>query len=239
MGICYRQQQVWDPKWNLCLCEILESYQDMDCNSVQVDNILLKENLVPLAWPRMLCVLWNRDRSAKLTVGRILLIIVTAIITDVQCPLSSYLATDRPIHIVVQGNQSAQNADYPTAIRLFTEAIKLEPSDYRFYGNRSYCYDRIMRFDKWVCAVTGDLSIQFSWRPLVLVFDSSPWAQAESRLITHYWTRRVVKAIGQFLHTPGPWHWCWHPFNWDYRWNTLGISVFEAIAHNTPLKPTT
>ena len=52
--------------------------------------------------------------------------------------------------LVDKGNEAAHSGDYPAAIQQFSEAIKLEPSDYRFYGNRSYCYDRIMQFDKWV-----------------------------------------------------------------------------------------
>lgn len=48
----------------------------------------------------------------------------------------------------VKGNQNAQAGDYPAAIKCFSEAIKLDPSDFRFFGNRSYCYDRTMQFDK-------------------------------------------------------------------------------------------
>lgn len=48
------------------------------------------------------------------------------------------------------GNEAAHRGDYPLAILQFSEAIKLEPCDYRFFGNRSYCYDRIMQFDKYV-----------------------------------------------------------------------------------------
>lgn len=49
----------------------------------------------------------------------------------------------------------AQNGDYPAAIKSFSEAIKLDPSDFRFFGNRSYCYDRIMQFDKQVYFLLG------------------------------------------------------------------------------------
>ncbi|XP_067935855.1 uncharacterized protein [Watersipora subatra] len=56
--------------------------------------------------------------------------------------------TKKSRQIAHNGNLAAHNGDYPEAIAQFTEAIKLEPSDYRFYGNRSYCYDRIMVFDK-------------------------------------------------------------------------------------------
>ena len=42
-----------------------------------------------------------------------------------------------------QGNLLAQNEEYKEAVKLFTQAIALFSSDYRYFGNRSYCYDRL------------------------------------------------------------------------------------------------
>ena len=48
----------------------------------------------------------------------------------------------------VRGNEMAQLSRYTTAIELFSEAITLDPADFRFFGNRSYCYDRITQYEK-------------------------------------------------------------------------------------------
>lgn len=49
-----------------------------------------------------------------------------------------------------KGNDLAFNGHYSKAIEYFTEAIKLDSSDYRFYGNRSYCYDKMNLYDEYV-----------------------------------------------------------------------------------------
>lgn len=42
----------------------------------------------------------------------------------------------------------AAMAEYQAAIDLFTEAIKLDPTDFRYFGNRSYCYDRTDQYNR-------------------------------------------------------------------------------------------
>ncbi|XP_064601686.1 uncharacterized protein LOC135467776 isoform X2 [Liolophura sinensis] len=54
----------------------------------------------------------------------------------------------RSRQLAIRGNEMAQLGHYSAAIDLFTEAIKLDPSDFRFFGNRSYCFDRIQQYDK-------------------------------------------------------------------------------------------
>lgn len=49
--------------------------------------------------------------------------------------------------VAVQGNQMAQTGDFQSAVKLFTKAISLDPTDFRFLGNRSYCYDRIEQYE--------------------------------------------------------------------------------------------
>ncbi|KAI2658029.1 Tetratricopeptide repeat protein 31 [Labeo rohita] len=39
-----------------------------------------------------------------------------------------------------KGIRFVQEGQYTQAVSLFTEAIKCDPKDYRFFGNRSYCY---------------------------------------------------------------------------------------------------
>ena len=47
----------------------------------------------------------------------------------------------------MQGNQLAGTQNYEEAAKLFTKAINLFNSDCRYFGNRSYCYDRMKKYD--------------------------------------------------------------------------------------------
>ncbi|XP_051504733.1 tetratricopeptide repeat protein 31 isoform X2 [Myxocyprinus asiaticus] len=48
--------------------------------------------------------------------------------------------TKRSALLVEKGIRYVQEGQYSHALSLFTEAIKCDPKDYRFFGNRSYCY---------------------------------------------------------------------------------------------------
>ncbi|XP_051772923.1 uncharacterized protein zgc:123010 [Ctenopharyngodon idella] len=48
--------------------------------------------------------------------------------------------TKRSALLVEKGIHFVQEGQYTQAVSLFTEAIKCDPKDYRFFGNRSYCY---------------------------------------------------------------------------------------------------
>nr|XP_005169572.1 tetratricopeptide repeat protein 31 isoform X1 [Danio rerio] len=48
--------------------------------------------------------------------------------------------TKRSASLVEKGIRFVQEGQYTQAVSLFTEAIKCDPKDYRFFGNRSYCY---------------------------------------------------------------------------------------------------
>ena len=50
--------------------------------------------------------------------------------------------------LAIRGNELARIGEYSAAADLFSEAIKSDPKDYRFYGNRSYCYDILEQYDK-------------------------------------------------------------------------------------------
>jgi len=57
-------------------------------------------------------------------------------------------AQEKAYRYAQRGNIKASEDRYEDAIHNYTEAIRLLPNDYRFYGNRSYCYERIKNFDK-------------------------------------------------------------------------------------------
>ncbi|XP_068220147.1 uncharacterized protein [Palaemon carinicauda] len=50
--------------------------------------------------------------------------------------------------LAIRGNEAANVGQYTVAVRLFTEAIRLDPNDHRFFGNRSYCYDQLGQHEK-------------------------------------------------------------------------------------------
>ncbi|XP_020908980.1 uncharacterized protein LOC110246938 isoform X2 [Exaiptasia diaphana] len=50
--------------------------------------------------------------------------------------------------LAVRGNTMANDGNYGAAIELFTEAIKMDARDFRFFGNRSYCFDRLGQYEK-------------------------------------------------------------------------------------------
>lgn len=53
-----------------------------------------------------------------------------------------------PFFFSVRGNEMANLGHYSAAVDLFSEAIRLDPRDFRFFGNRSYCFDRLGQFEK-------------------------------------------------------------------------------------------
>ncbi|XP_071987465.1 uncharacterized protein [Engystomops pustulosus] len=59
-----------------------------------------------------------------------------------------------------QGINSVKDGNYTKAIELFSEAIRLDPKDYRYFGNRSYCYEQLELYPK--ALVDADVSIQLS-----------------------------------------------------------------------------
>lgn len=54
----------------------------------------------------------------------------------------------RSRQLAIRGNEMAQVEEYNAAIQLFTEAISLDPKDFRFLGNRSYCFDRLQQYER-------------------------------------------------------------------------------------------
>ncbi|KAI6657390.1 serine/threonine-protein kinase-like [Oopsacas minuta] len=54
---------------------------------------------------------------------------------------------DEAIHLAEQGNELASHEQFPIAIEKFTSAIFYNPKEYRYYGNRSLCYERLGDFE--------------------------------------------------------------------------------------------
>ena len=54
---------------------------------------------------------------------------------------------DEAIHLAEQGNEFASREQFTIAIERFTSAIFYNPKEYRYYGNRSLCYERLGDFE--------------------------------------------------------------------------------------------
>ncbi|XP_064408575.1 uncharacterized protein SI:DKEY-33C12.4 isoform X2 [Latimeria chalumnae] len=69
----------------------------------------------------------------------------------------------RSLQLAVIGNEMANTGSYGDAIIYFTEAIKYNPGEYRLFGNRSYCYERLQQYDKALNDAEIALSISPNW----------------------------------------------------------------------------
>ncbi len=63
----------------------------------------------------------------------------------------------------VKGNEMANLGHYSTAIDLFTQAISLDPRDFRFFGNRSFCYDRLQQYESALKDANRAISLAKEW----------------------------------------------------------------------------
>ncbi|XP_069488589.1 tetratricopeptide repeat protein 31 isoform X2 [Ambystoma mexicanum] len=64
----------------------------------------------------------------------------------------------------VLGNSMASGGHFAAAVVYFTEAIKLNPRDYRLFGNRSYCWERMGRYNE----ALGDAEVSIGLYPRFL-----------------------------------------------------------------------
>lgn len=68
------------------------------------------------------------------------------------------------IEFAALGNKMASGGHFAAAVVYFTEAIKLNPRDYRLFGNRSYCWERMGRFNE----ALGDAEVSIGLYPQFL-----------------------------------------------------------------------
>lgn len=69
----------------------------------------------------------------------------------------------RSRQFAIQGNAMACQGQYVVAVECFTKAIQLDSSDYRFFGNRSYCHERLSQFDKALKDANKVISLASDW----------------------------------------------------------------------------
>ncbi|XP_067098777.1 stress-induced-phosphoprotein 1 isoform X7 [Osmerus mordax] len=63
----------------------------------------------------------------------------------------------RSIDLANTGNQFAACGQLDVAVKYFTGAIKYNPTEYKLFGNRSFCYERLQQFD--LALIDADLSL--------------------------------------------------------------------------------
>ncbi|XP_038045539.1 uncharacterized protein LOC119720084 [Patiria miniata] len=63
----------------------------------------------------------------------------------------------------VKGNEMANLGHYSAAIELFTQAIELDPRDFRFFGNRSFCYDRLEQYESAIKDANRAITLAKDW----------------------------------------------------------------------------
>ncbi|XP_020777304.2 stress-induced-phosphoprotein 1-like [Boleophthalmus pectinirostris] len=61
------------------------------------------------------------------------------------------------------GNKLAANGQYEMAIKCFTEAIKFNPREYKLFGNRSFCFEKMQRFEEALSDAEVSLSMEPNW----------------------------------------------------------------------------
>ncbi|NXN26420.1 TTC31 protein, partial [Nycticryphes semicollaris] len=62
-----------------------------------------------------------------------------------------------------RGNEAAQKGHYAEAVQAFTEAVKLNPKEHRLFGNRSYCYEKLQRYEEALMDAQVSLGLQPGW----------------------------------------------------------------------------
>ncbi|XP_068111150.1 tetratricopeptide repeat protein 31 [Hyperolius riggenbachi] len=57
-------------------------------------------------------------------------------------------SVQRSQHFAEKGMQCALDGDYAKAVEMFSKAIRLDPKDYRYFGNRSCCYEQLKFYNE-------------------------------------------------------------------------------------------
>ncbi|XP_016109111.1 tetratricopeptide repeat protein 31 [Sinocyclocheilus grahami] len=73
---------------------------------------------------------------------------------------ANYFIT-RSVELAVIGNEYAASGHLEMAVKYFTDAIKHNPKEYKLFGNRSYCYEKMLQYEK----ALNDADIALSMNP--------------------------------------------------------------------------
>uniref|UniRef100_A0A3Q4BBC2 Uncharacterized protein n=1 Tax=Mola mola TaxID=94237 RepID=A0A3Q4BBC2_MOLML len=61
------------------------------------------------------------------------------------------------------GNKFASSGDFVMAVKFFTDAIKYNPTEYKLFGNRSFCFEKMQEYAKALADAELSLSMCPGW----------------------------------------------------------------------------
>nr|XP_033796956.1 uncharacterized protein LOC117359008 isoform X2 [Geotrypetes seraphini] len=62
-----------------------------------------------------------------------------------------------------RGIELVERGKYSQAVELFSEAIKLDPEDHRYFGNRSYCYEQLKHYKEALLDAETAIRLSTNW----------------------------------------------------------------------------
>ncbi|XP_041840854.1 tetratricopeptide repeat protein 31-like isoform X2 [Melanotaenia boesemani] len=65
--------------------------------------------------------------------------------------------------LAILGNKFASVGDYNMAVKYFTDAIKYNPTEFKLFGNRSFCFEKLHEYDKALTDAELSLGICPGW----------------------------------------------------------------------------
>ncbi|XP_022072501.2 uncharacterized protein si:dkey-33c12.4 [Acanthochromis polyacanthus] len=69
----------------------------------------------------------------------------------------------RSIELANMGNRSAASGQFEMAVRYFTDAIKHNPKEFKLFGNRSLCFERLQQYENALRDADVALSMEPNW----------------------------------------------------------------------------
>ncbi|XP_038865119.1 uncharacterized protein si:dkey-33c12.4 isoform X3 [Salvelinus namaycush] len=69
----------------------------------------------------------------------------------------------RSTELALIGNQFAACGQLEMAVKYFTDAIKHNPTEFKLFGNRSFCYEKMQQYDRALCDANLALSMEPGW----------------------------------------------------------------------------
>ncbi|KAM4724137.1 uncharacterized protein FYW61_014690 isoform 1-T1 [Anableps anableps] len=69
----------------------------------------------------------------------------------------------RSVELASMGNRLAASGQYDIAVSCFTDAIKYNPKEFKLFGNRSLCYERLEQYENALRDADLALSMQPKW----------------------------------------------------------------------------
>ncbi|XP_036002356.1 hsp70-Hsp90 organizing protein 1 [Fundulus heteroclitus] len=65
--------------------------------------------------------------------------------------------------LAIIGNKFASEGDYSMAVKYFTDAIKYNPKEFKLFGNRSFCFEKMLEYEKALADAELSLSVSPGW----------------------------------------------------------------------------